>query len=1073
MGKPSSENRRAKIQHLISNSYALSHPNYIFITNNEGISTVGDVSLDTLNYIRNTTGDIQQQLNDLEKLSNNSCNQLLQNSKHSNKFISNLIENSSNFIENKISSLTLDEIPNSSTRKSIDEGYYYGDLLIEPYQLNVSNLNYTGITSSLESKSLSSSNLDIVSFSLDNPAMKISHSISSKSYQDCIIIEKFGCNIFNVKKSGNTGINKSLPTEKLDIVGDVKFSGKINEITSTEFSYLRGLNTSLQKNIDNNTNKLNDFKYHINQLSNSLKTNALTKLSDNFITGSDYINYIKEDIGHFTHNTSNNFVNTKQNVILFDKDFEYDINKNKVSVKNNIHWIKEDDGSLTYDNRISVYSDCIKKHIFDFNHDEILEYSGTFKTGDASGVLKHTDAGYFTYYWSSSYTYASCGFNFEKGRYKLDVFPKQNGKLIYNGSNYLKSNFKGEYIIIRPHSSFLLTRVKIHNHKNVSVKKFKVYGSDNKVDWTELDYVILGGFNESFVYSNDFSSNTVVYRYYGICINQLNHKAGTDLTWRQPIIYNVYLIGKKGIKKSERFLLQSQFDTKQDIITGAASTILSNNLEDDKILVLDENGKILQTPYDKTKLEYINTLTGDLQSQIDEKKNDLYIKSIDFDNFVNKKREDASNYASICQLSNVDNLQNKIIGVSGDGLNFDGTKISFTREIRYENDDADVMRYLEPLWRYNHSVTNESYLSYSNVKLYDDKITITKEIDNNIQKEYCLLTNIDLELKQDLLTFSSNFLLDSHNKLKLISTLWQEEKQNISYGDVTFYDNKIRIGKCQHIEGTKNGQLYVSNIITNSIKSLTSDAIKLGDNIEVYCDYNQHSICSKGNIWIDGSSIIYTSDERIKKNIEDIYDDNVLQKLSSLQPKKYEYIDSSRVNKEVYGFISQQVKEIIPEATSTTTSFIPNIYQFCNYKSSSNVLTGKNESIIELPEYFDISVLTCGNNNSNLPGQLKLKNNYNEDIIVNYDIMKVNNSNYCLVTQELNKFSVNSSNIFVYGTQVNDLIILDNSYLFTLNVCANQEINRKLESLQSINSNLLLEIDDLERELSKLENIIV
>ncbi len=58
-----------------------------------------------------------------------------------------------------------------------------------------------------------------------------------------------------------------------------------------------------------------------------------------------------------------------------------------------------------------------------------------------------------------------------------------------------------------------------------------------------------------------------------------------------------------------------------------------------------------------------------------------------------------------------------------------------------------------------------------------------------------------------------------------------------------------------------------------------------------------------------------SSDIRIKKNIKDIDDDTALQKILQIQPKTYEYIDKlERGNDSVYGFIAQQIKEVIPEA---------------------------------------------------------------------------------------------------------------------------------------------------------------
>ena len=85
-------------------------------------------------------------------------------------------------------------------------------------------------------------------------------------------------------------------------------------------------------------------------------------------------------------------------------------------------------------------------------------------------------------------------------------------------------------------------------------------------------------------------------------------------------------------------------------------------------------------------------------------------------------------------------------------------------------------------------------------------------------------------------------------------------------------------------------------------------------------------LISEGAVWFKTWTLI-SSDERIKTNIQDIDDDGALQKILSIQPKIYNYIDKfSRGSQLVYGFIAQQIKEIIPEAVSTQTDFILNIY---------------------------------------------------------------------------------------------------------------------------------------------------
>jgi len=87
------------------------------------------------------------------------------------------------------------------------------------------------------------------------------------------------------------------------------------------------------------------------------------------------------------------------------------------------------------------------------------------------------------------------------------------------------------------------------------------------------------------------------------------------------------------------------------------------------------------------------------------------------------------------------------------------------------------------------------------------------------------------------------------------------------------------------------------------------------------------SIFAHASIWT-ADYIISSSDQRIKTNILDIQDDAALQTLRSIQPKTYNYKDVvSKGNSTVYGFIAQQIKEVLPDAVSTESSSIPNIYE--------------------------------------------------------------------------------------------------------------------------------------------------
>ena len=65
-----------------------------------------------------------------------------------------------------------------------------------------------------------------------------------------------------------------------------------------------------------------------------------------------------------------------------------------------------------------------------------------------------------------------------------------------------------------------------------------------------------------------------------------------------------------------------------------------------------------------------------------------------------------------------------------------------------------------------------------------------------------------------------------------------------------------------------------------------------------------------GSIW--GTSWIgSSSDSRIKKDIQDLDDNEMLNKLMLIEPKKYKYKDKLKPDTEVYGFIAQQVRKVI------------------------------------------------------------------------------------------------------------------------------------------------------------------
>ena len=113
---------------------------------------------------------------------------------------------------------------------------------------------------------------------------------------------------------------------------------------------------------------------------------------------------------------------------------------------------------------------------------------------------------------------------------------------------------------------------------------------------------------------------------------------------------------------------------------------------------------------------------------------------------------------------------------------------------------------------------------------------------------------------------------------------------------------------------------------------------------------------SEGAVWFKTWTLI-SSDERIKEEIEDINDDTALQMILTIQPKTYKYKDKiEKGDSKVYGFIAQQIKEVIPEAVKINKEFIPNIYKIADLNNNQITLDFDVSNIMKVDD--EISIIT-------------------------------------------------------------------------------------------------------------------
>ena len=108
-----------------------------------------------------------------------------------------------------------------------------------------------------------------------------------------------------------------------------------------------------------------------------------------------------------------------------------------------------------------------------------------------------------------------------------------------------------------------------------------------------------------------------------------------------------------------------------------------------------------------------------------------------------------------------------------------------------------------------------------------------------------------------------------------------------------------------------------------------------------------------------GTSIVFSSDKRIKKNVKDVDGNTALSQIRQIRPKIYNYIDNiTKVTADVYGFIAQDVKDVILHSTMCSIDYIPNFYCKGNIRAidaSNNIYEISSENDLSFEKVIDDS----------------------------------------------------------------------------------------------------------------------
>jgi len=260
--------------------------------------------------------------------------------------------------------------------------------------------------------------------------------------------------------------------------------------------------------------------------------------------------------------------------------------------------------------------------------------------------------------------------------------------------------------------------------------------------------------------------------------------------------------------------------------------------------------------------------------------------------------------------------------------------------------------------------------------------------------------------------------------------------------------------------------LHVSGWVTQAGAAQTYFAQSFTNLSNAYSSTVTTSILTTHSIVVtsSGNGFFARSDSRVKKNITELDDNEALEKLRLLKPCKYNYINViEEGSDDIYGFIAQEVKDVLPYAVKTSPpDYLPNVYKGGTYNNNNITLSephgltenGNIELLITTTAkrincpYTIINDTTLNIDTTNLPS---------DDIPSNDPLYDENGTQL-------------EFNIFVFGTLIDEPLVLNKDSIWTVATAALQEVDRQLQAEKTKVVTLETQVADLLARMTALEN---
>jgi len=238
--------------------------------------------------------------------------------------------------------------------------------------------------------------------------------------------------------------------------------------------------------------------------------------------------------------------------------------------------------------------------------------------------------------------------------------------------------------------------------------------------------------------------------------------------------------------------------------------------------------------------------------------------------------------------------------------------------------------------------------------------------------------------------------------------------------------------------------------------------------------------------------IVLASDKRIKKNIKHIQDDDALLTLRKLKVSRFEYIDKiKKTPYNVYGFVAQDIKHVLPETTNLLKDYIPNFYFFCMINEIASEDENNKLFTVSIPKDSKHKFIFTGNHD-NSGNEYKASNGYpatddkeNQNFNVRfYDISYnpldftttqiIDDTTFKIIisNERYEKLNFEDGIYFIYGQEVDDFHKIDKEHIYNVTTAALQEVDRQQQSDKQKITELEKRVAELDSKVAEQQSII-